>query len=272
MTDSDFNTFFSVNHLYPVGEEFRQKAFYKYWAYSRVIEMLERKELTFVYPGLWKDPFEKMYLETDYSDFGYTRPRIFCMCVATTTDNEEAAWKIYADTDESTIRCRIRVQVLYHILDDFAGKNNCKIYISPIDYSLKKSEIQGLSHKGNPHYEKYFTSFNEENYIRLMCLKRRAFKYENELRIFIVPEKELTNDSILRIPVVPDLFNSLFQTFTIQPYGQIRGDSPKARIRLLQQNLEKHEIKADILARYPAAKVYNSSLYSRCQAVTKVYK
>lgn len=270
-TVPDFQQFFGVRHLYPLEVVDMKKSLYKYWSYSRIVELLDRKELTFVYPGLWNDPFEKRFLETDYTALGYQQPKIFCMCLTTSTDNEEAAWKIYASREDATIRCRMQTQILFRILDEYAEKNGCRVYISLIDYSLSKKEILTID-KREGRYDYYFGNFDESKYLSLMSLKRKAFRFENELRIFIVPSGAMVAEDILRVPVPLNLLEDLYQSFTIQPYIEIEDFSPRSRIRRIQQKIEKQVIKADLLDRCKGVKVYSSTLYNKCKVVDKVLK
>ena len=36
-------------------------------------------------------------------------------------------------------------------------------------------------------YEKYFSDFTEDSFLKLLLIKRKAFEYESEVRMFIVP-------------------------------------------------------------------------------------
>ena len=54
-SDFDFNT--------------QRQFFYRYMPLSRLLDIFNNKQLTFVYSGEWTDPFEKRYLETDFSCF-----------------------------------------------------------------------------------------------------------------------------------------------------------------------------------------------------------
>lgn len=246
---------------------------YKYWSYNRLMDVLINEELVFVNPSLWKDPFEKMYLETDYTEFGIKQPKIYCMCVATKTENEEAAWKIYSSEKDRTVRCKINRIALFNILNEFAVKENFTIYFGNINYDLTKAEIKTLDSKTNVHHKNYFEPFSLEKFLELLTLKRRAFKYENELRILIVPNVGNTySDDILKIKIPKDQYSKLFSTFTIQPFDPIIATDPRSKIEVLKQDFENAEINKSIKLIYKFGRIYSSSLYSKCIPIKKVFK
>ena len=229
--------------------------------------------MVFVNPGLWKDPFEKMYLDTDYSELGFVLPKIYCMCLTTTLQNEEAAWKVYSDKDEKTIRAKINTVTLFEILSDFALKNNYTIYFGNANYKLSKFEIQDLHSIDSENYSAFFEPFSLEKYLEIMTLKRRAFKYENELRIFIVPNKgNKYSENLLKIKIPTDKYSLLFTFFTIQPFDKITLIDYKSKIEIKKQESEKTEIAKNIKSFYVNAKISNSTLYDECNPVEKVYK
>lgn len=222
---------FTNKNIYTFGKLVDINVLYKYWPNNRVIDILKNKELVFVNPAFWENTFEKMYLDTDYTDLGLKQPKIYCMCFSTSDENEETEWKIYSKNN-NTVRCQINIDVISDIITDFSKENGFLVYMGYANYDLTKTEIQSLYlHKGK-HYDNYFREFTLEKYLEIMLLKPNAFKYENEFRIFIVPKPgKKYIKGLLKIPIPEDKFQLLFSNFTIQDFELKYTDDHK-RVRL----------------------------------------
>lgn len=240
---------------------------YKYMRLSRVLEMLERKEITFVSPELWNDPFETKYLKTNYSQIGYTRPeQIYCFCVRKDNVNEEASWKIYAHSqDDPLIRLSINTLNLLSHLSSYAQKHNCQIYYSKVDYSLKTKDIVSIYKHENKNYAKYFDDFNEEKYIRVMSLKRQAFKYEHEVRLFLIhkTEKPLTKKLLLGIPIDYDIF----RRYTFAPLERNKDDDMASGLKQMFYQAKHKIAKREIKRLDTQTQFHKSSLYDETESV-----
>lgn len=232
--------------------------FYKYMPLSRVLEMLENRKITFVYPELWNDPYEVKYLNTDFSKYGYHQNKLFCLCVRNDNLNQEASWKVYRNLQEPLIKLSINAVKLMQCINSFSKRNNTKVYFSKIDYSLKSDQINNLYRRNNIFYEKYIENMDELKYIKLMSLKRNAFSYENERRIFIVGDKNEFKDDLLKININLDMITR----FTINPCERIKNDNIESRIKLATYDTTNKVIVAAIKTFCPKAKIYRSLLYS----------
>lgn len=99
----------------------KNDSLYKYMPYNRLIDCVNNKELVFVSPETWIDPFERRFWQTDYSKRyqGFKRPEIACMCLTTkSSTNEEAAWKMYADNTDKALRISVRKKQLFDNLEN----------------------------------------------------------------------------------------------------------------------------------------------------------
>jgi len=271
ITSEQFNIIYPVN-INPLSGSIFKIRLFKYWPYSRIMELLIKKELVFVNPKLWKDPFEKLYLNTDYKELGLNQPKIYCFCVTTELKNEEAAWNIYKVNNERTLRCNINTNVLFEILSQFAYENNFKVYFGNANYKFTNKEIFNLQFPDNKYHKNYFSDFSIEKYLNVMTIKRQAFAYENELRIFMVSNKiENNNEDILRINIPEDKLQKLFSGFTIQPFDPVVGQDSVAKLESIKQEFEKKEIAKSIKLLYGETKVYTSSLYHNFEPIEKIY-
>lgn len=242
---------------------------YKYMPLTRVIELLDTKELSFVDPKKWYDPYEIKYLETDYSRLNnYKQPKIYCLCARQDTDNEEASWRIYKKEGEPLLRLKINALEFFQEINQFANSNNCSVYLSKIDYSLKRKEIDDLYKENSPKYHDFFDDFNDEKYIRLMSLKRRAYNYENEYRIFIIPENpdSFKDNDVLKIPINPI---KVIERITINPAPRVYDDFI-SQLKSKSYLAEYAFIKKTIQKMYPEMKVFKSTLYKSTDNVVKI--
>lgn len=243
---------------------------YKYIRLSYVLEMLKNKEITFVSPELWNDPFETKYLKTDYSAIGYIRPeQIYCFCARTDNANEEASWNIYSNSQEDPlIRISLRTFHFLEYLKNYSDQHNCKIYYSRVDYGLKAKDIAELYKADNEFHDRYFNDFTEEKYIQVMSLKRQAFKYENEVRIFLVSKdgKPIGNNGLLKIPID----YNLFIRYTFAPLGRIKGDNITSMLKkdfyLAKVDIAKNKIK-EYDSNTP---FYKSTLYNETPCIKEI--
>lgn len=248
--------------------------FYKYMPLSRAMEVLENMTMAFVYPKLWYDPYETKYLETDYSRLSFNQSKVFCLCVRQDNTNEEASWKIYKKEGEPLLKLKINAIELFNSIKEFAQNKNCTVYLSKVDYSLKKSQIDSLWKQESDFYHTYFDSFDEEKYVKVMSIKRFAYKYENEYRIFIIPKNSSTplddifKNDVLKIPIDPQ---KIISRITYYP-------SPKMDNTLLSQMknqsyiAEYNFLKDALNTQFPflKGKIYRSTLYSKPKNVERI--
>ena len=242
----------------------------KYMRLSYVLEMLERKEMVFVTPELWNDPYETRFLKTDYSQIGYNRPeQIYCLCARADNENEEASWKIYSGPqDDPLVKITVNALLLFNkYIRDFVEKNGCRAYFSKVEY-MSASNILNLHKTEHPLHGKYFGHLDEEGYVRLMSLKRMAFKYEKENRLFIIPGDKVLNadKGLLRVPIDYDIF----PRFTFHPMERIVRDDMASRLKEKIYKAELDTAKAEITRYCKGVKVYKSVLYSNVKPLETI--
>ena len=212
-----------------IGETGVPEVLYSYWPFESVKNVLTGKELVFVYPGLWNDPFDKMYLATDYTALGFKQPKIYCMRFIAGVENEDTEWKMVADNEEKTIRCGINGKPLCEMLQAFADKNDLQVYFGKVNYELTREEIQSLHLPKGKHFDHFFKDFTLEKYLQILTLKPQTQSYEKEWRIFMVPKKEGKYfKDLLKIPIPGDSYSLLFSNFTIQPFAVKKSNLPNA--------------------------------------------
>lgn len=178
-------------NIYRLGKrtEKQTHSLYKYMNVQRAIEFLETGQYYFVEPTLWADPYEKLFYTADYSNIGFIPRQCFCTCL-THNISSEAAWKMYRSNSggiaDRTIRLEFNKSALFKILE-----GNCKdmkFYFGNVNYEFTTKEINNLPLVSSLDYAKYFSEFNEEKFLHLLLIKRKAFQYESEIRLFVLPK------------------------------------------------------------------------------------
>ena len=233
---------------------------YKYMPYDRLMSCVANSELAFVSPATWVDPFERRFWKTDYNRYNYTGPEIACMCLTTKfSTNEEAAWKMYADSKSKALRISFNVKQLLDTLESYAQTNYCAIYIGKAIYSLERKEIVGLHNKKD---SEFFPEhdFSLEHYLTLMCLKRKAFAFENEVRIFIVKDNLPWNGDIIKIPVKID--RNLIPRIMIGPLTPFANNDPRKSLYNTIQSVESGVYKQRLGNAIQGCDVKQSQLYT----------
>lgn len=248
----------------------KNDSLYKYMPYNRLIDCVNNKELVFVSPETWIDPFERRFWQTDYSKRyqGFKRPEIACMCLTTkSSTNEEAAWKMYADNTDKALRISIRKKQLFDNLEKYAVSNGCKVYIGSAIYDYERKEITGLHNKINEFFPKD-DKFTVEHYLSLMCLKRKSFAFENEIRIFIVKDKLNWAGNLVKVPM--QINKNLIPRIIIGPLKPFSNNDPRKSLYNIIQNTEKEVYKSNLIRAINGCDIQQSQLYTNKRPLKKL--
>ena len=257
-------------HIYMLNglsfpEEF---TLYKYMPYKRLVNSIEKQELVFVSPDTWIDPFEQRFWQTDYSKrYNFTRPDIACMCLTTkSSTNEEASWKMYANSEDKTLRLSFRKKQLFEVLNEFAKNNDCKIVIGKAIYSFDRTNIMTLHTYTNEFFPK--DEFKLEHYLTLMCLKRKAFAFENEIRIFIVKNRLNFENGLIKIKTPLD--KNIIPRIVIGPLSPFTREDPRQVLYNITQKLEAEAYKVKITSLIKDCNVLQSQLYTKKKPLKEI--
>jgi hypothetical protein len=96
--------------------------------------------------------------------------------------------------------------VLLKALDDFAREHNAIVYVEACDYSYTSDELKS---SGENLFLKNVQEFDDNSFIKLMGLKRRAFKYEKELRFIIYGDNLPFEGDFVNVPYTGRLVRAL---------------------------------------------------------------
>ena len=189
------------------------RTLYRYMDYTT----MKDRELWFSNPSTkWSDPYEKLFLDSKYLISGTKedkyplKNRVFCFCL-TPASSSEAAWKVYGYATKFSIDTAKLVRILEEHTKDY------DVYIGKVNYkstsSLKRDSVLKLTGLSK---ESFISS--DEAWVRLLLLKRTAFKYEEEIRIILVPkEKDQTSEDGVTLDYAIPL-KDLFFHVELAPY------------------------------------------------------
>ncbi|WP_407442176.1 hypothetical protein [Fibrobacter sp.] len=221
-----------------------------YMSCARLENWIKNSIMTFVSPYKWSDPFEKIYLSTVLKNLPsqkkYTPPRIACLCFTKSQYKDSVAfWRIFKP-DELTqlVRVEFYFKELLIQLIKLLKKNNLKIYVIGVDYSLTQEKIKDKSE-----FIKHILDHHNVNkidaeslYIEMFSYKRKAFAYENEIRMILVPleKKSIQFDENGCFVAKGFNYKSIVKKMWLEP---VRLPSGWTSVGLLKEHLEGFENK-----------------------------
>lgn len=186
-----------------IKEEVRDRKLYtkvyKYMTIETFLVSLYAKTWRFFEPNKWNDKFEQRFYCADYKNIGmeHMTPQLFATCV-TREKNSEAAWKVYSHGQGLGSHC-VQLELDIDKLRIELNKNDLKIAEMYVEYKEEKFILELHNKNKSKAYEAYFSSFSLKKFLKLLTLKRNAYKYENEIRLFAIPKgnasRSIGNDS-----------------------------------------------------------------------------
>lgn len=244
----------------------------KYIPLDRFIKTIDSKELVFVSPEAWYDPFEQRFFGIACSPKGYKTEDIACMCFSEKSiRNEDACWKVYANSGEKAVRVSFNYVILLQLLNEYAKSNGFKVFIGQANYSLEKKDIKELHNPNSAHHNEYFPNkMTRENYLSLMLLKRKSFEYENEIRFFLVKDAiKFDKDNLLKIPCDYKALK-LVSNVMLSPFPRIQEkDSKLIRVYRQIRRTESEQMRKYLNDKL-GSRVQQSRLYENCKRIESV--
>lgn len=168
---------------------------YRILSFKHVVDLLESKELHFVLPSLWEDPYEKA-IEHKLSDALFAQ----CWCTKATSD---AMWRIYSP-DRTSVRIKATRKNLENTLSECSQQKSIEYLIKDVEYLSPDdvdTRISGVAKdlKQNLEFKRAADA---------LVIKRDAFDHESEVRI-IIYNKKLNNsakqETSFRLSINPDI-------------------------------------------------------------------
>ena len=159
-----------------------EKSYYRFMS-EESFDYILKGQFRFNNPIRWKDPFEKIMVEGDYTKLKYQKPATYAACF-TKLSNSEAHWRMY--TNEKQICVRVEFDMKNFIGALMLGGAE-QFFIGNVSYDLLERSIKAIGSKRSKYHKIAIPeNFKDNDYIDLLLLKRPAFKWEEETRIVIL--------------------------------------------------------------------------------------
>lgn len=204
------------------GDVFNKKVIYKYIDRRNFISYITGDggfSICFQQPSNWTDKYEARFYKADYSklfstvDFVKNKQMSLYACCFASSMESEPSWKMYVNENNNDdrkvcVQIKINFKALldylnYYIVTELGG--DYMLVVGRVDYMEKYSinKLHRPDEKGKLNSQ-FFKHFNFTKYLRLLLIKRMAFKYEDEIRMFLVPKKnvKIEDMKIIQIPMV----------------------------------------------------------------------
>ena len=211
------------SHVLLFGDVLNKRIIFKYIDRKNFVDYVNKQfkktnekgfSLCFQQLSQWKDPYESRFYDADYSllnsAFDIDKHRKLYACCFAADKDSEPSWKMYVnesndDDKKVCVQLRINFKALLDYLNYYiANKLNGEyvLVVGRVTYKNKGfiNKLHRPDEKGNS-YSSYFGGFNFTKYLKLLMLKREAYKYEDEIRMFLIPKEGVTIKDNLVIPV-----------------------------------------------------------------------
>ncbi len=191
---------------------------YRIFSYQRFKELVTKNELVLVNPSKWDDPFENFFLNTEV-DCGNNEIATldsianswYGQCWTTNSDTD-AMWRIYS-SDKDGIRVSTTVRKLFSsIFNSSDPKAWLKYFIGLVEYK-KQQEI--ISFLNNTTFMDISIGGQNDNFAKLLCIKRTEFSHESEVRLLINDVEN--NIGVNGCYKIPFSVNKVLDTVCIDP-------------------------------------------------------
>lgn len=179
---------------------------FKYMNLESFLCSLYSNSIRFSEPSKWPDRFETRFYCANYDNIPQNEiaRKLYATCF-TKTRNNEAAWKVYARNEGLSCHC-VQLEIDIVELRNQLKKSIYIIQERTMKYS-NEDYILNLHKKESKDYKLFFSPFTSETYLKLLSLKREAYRYENEIRFFAIPSEpgeriiESTKATSINIPL-----------------------------------------------------------------------
>ncbi len=190
------------------------RTYYRYMS-EEAFDYIMKGSFKFNNPANWWDPFESLMVKGDYSALGYEQPATYVACFSRLA-NSEAHWKMYKRTLRETC-IRVEFDMKNFIGAFYWGKafnSQPHLYIGDVSY-LDGRSILTIGKTSKYHKQAVPFPFKEKDYVDLLLLKRKSFKWEEEARIVVLSDEPQMD--ALYLSFDPSMAKSFIKSIQIEP-------------------------------------------------------
>lgn len=186
------------------------KYIYRYFPFERFLEVLHNKQLAFISPIKWNDPFDNFLFKHKIKNPGISfLNRLFVGCF-TINPHSQAYWKAYAPEGYS-VRLKFETKKLLGLI----LKLKDRAWYGELNYK-SESEIIEIFQKTHGLKDSLEEKEVNDIFLKVFTLKRKPFEYEKEVRIII--ESGKIKEGIRRVNIdLKDLITSIYLDPGIKP-------------------------------------------------------
>jgi hypothetical protein len=186
-----------------INEDEISKPIYRIIGFDSLVGIFQSKQMAFVKPEKWDDPFEnliaktKIYMGSTFIDVGIREtPHGTCWTRRSVSD---AIWRIYSH-DKKSVRIKSTPAILCrNITKGLKGYPKSKLFIGKVEY-LKTNEIRGKAKE----FTKGVISGDPDRVVaQSLLFKRNSFSHEEEVRVLVIDHDNISMDGVLNINVDP---------------------------------------------------------------------
>ena len=155
------------------------KYIYRYLPFERFLEVLHKKQLAFISPTKWNDPFDNFLFKRKIENPGSSfLNKLFVGCF-TLNPHSQAYWKTYAP-DGYSVRLQFETRKLF----DLISKLKDRAWYGELNYK-RESEIVEIFQNTEGLKDSLEEKEVNDIFLKVFTLKRKPFEYEKEVRIII---------------------------------------------------------------------------------------
>ena len=191
------------------------RTYYRYMS-EKAFDYIMNGSFKFNNPANWWDPFESLMVNGNYSDLGYDKPATYVACFSRLA-NSEAHWKMYKkNLKEACIRVEFDMMNFigtFNLSEVFDIQSH--IYIGDVSYDLDERSILALGKTSKYHRQAVPSPFTEKDYVDLLLLKRKPYKWEEEARIVVLRDEP--QQDALYLHFDPSMAKSFIKSIQIEP-------------------------------------------------------
>lgn len=184
----------------------KNKYIYRFLPLERLLEILDKKILTFVSPTKWNDPFDNfLFKEYEVPQESFLN-RLYVLCF-THNSHSQAYWNTYSPSGFG-VRLRIRSEEFIKML----MRNNDKVWLGKMDYKYESRLTEQLKNLVGLRDSMLLDEPNP-TFFEAFHLKRMPFEYEKESRFSILLSDE-NKSGLKKINIDPE---SVFSEIYLDP-------------------------------------------------------
>lgn len=238
------------------------RSFYRFMR-KEVFDNMLRGTFRFSNPSCWNDPYEKLFVNGNFDAIKYTKPTVYAACF-TREPNSDASWKVYTEDKENDPCIRVEFDMNRFIEAlCFAGNqvDRFQLYIGDMSYDLQNNSLCALGKRTSKyHYLAFPEPFSDDNFVDLLLLKRKSFKYEQESRLIILSDESQEEYAYLKYE--PAHLQYFVKSIQISPFCSLE------KAKILEYEIQKSLYSSGRVPNGNAIDVRQSNLYENVIPIT----